>query len=104
MGIDFTNGRIILKNLTGKEFDISDCIVTDRKEELVFKIVEDSILKPDAFMIFNLVFDKENSTKDSPVIINRYPVESDRGVLYDSSWNMIAKYPRNLFVIMNDQL
>lgn len=90
--INFDNREIILKNLTNKQFDMTDCIVTDKKGKLIYKIVENSILKPDGFMSFEIVEASDDCNAGATDELKNYKAESDKGILYNPNRIIIGKY------------
>ena len=95
--IDFINKHIILYNHSYKNHDLSNCIVTDKKGEKVYYIKEKSIIESGYQRIFKLIeANGDEKLKENEERVFRKNFISDKGILYDSNWNIISKYPSRL--------
>ncbi len=95
--IDFINKHITLYNHSYKDHDLSNCIVTDKKGEKVYYIKEGSIIESGYQRIFKLIeANGDEKLQENEERVFRKDFISDKGILYDSNWNILSKYPSRL--------
>lgn len=92
IGISFIDKKILLKSINTKDYDLSGCIVTNKKGDKIYKIPEGSTLKAGGYSIYDLEESTETNGDNESEPVEKYSddVENEPGILYDSKWHIIT--------------